>query len=341
MNEILKLLKSYKSVSIIGMNKNVGKTTTLNHILKEARGNISLGLTSIGRDGEELDCVTATEKPKIYIECGTVIATAKQCLLNSDFTREILKTTGINTPMGEVVICKALSDGYVDLGGPSINSYMTVIKDELLSLNCDLVIIDGALSRKTFASPSITEATIMSTGAAVSRSMKTVIKETKHTMDLFSLPSEEDRSILSVATKILDLGTIGIINQDGTYKVLEVLTALDASKEIVEALDKEVTHVVIKGAISDKLIQSIMNSTNLYKNIVFIVEDGTKLFISSETLYKLKRQGGTIKVLNKITVVCITSNPKSPYGYEFPKTEFLNGLREAINVPVFDVVGGE
>ncbi len=341
MNEILKLLKSYKSVSIIGMNKNVGKTTTLNHILKEARGNISLGLTSIGRDGEELDCVTATEKPKIYIESGTVIATAKQCLLNSDFTREILKTTGINTPMGEVVICKALSDGYVDLGGPSINSYMTDIKDELLSLNCDLVIIDGALSRKTFASPSITEATIMSTGAALSRSMKTVIKETKHTMDLFSLPHEEDRSILSVATKILDLGTIGIINQDGTYKVLEVLTALDASKEIVEALDKEVTHVVIKGAISDKLIQSIMNSTNLYKNIVFLVEDGTKLFISSETLYKLKRQGGTIKVLNKITVVCITSNPKSPYGYEFPKTEFLRGLREAVNVPVFDVVGGE
>jgi len=88
MNEILKLLKPYKSVSIIGMNKNVGKTTTLNHILKEARGSVSLGLTSIGRDGEELDRVTATEKPKIYIEKGTVIATAKQCLLNSDFTRE-------------------------------------------------------------------------------------------------------------------------------------------------------------------------------------------------------------------------------------------------------------
>jgi len=44
MNEILKLLKPYKSVSIIGMNKNVGKTTTLNHILKEARGSVSLGL---------------------------------------------------------------------------------------------------------------------------------------------------------------------------------------------------------------------------------------------------------------------------------------------------------
>ncbi|WP_346871136.1 hypothetical protein [Clostridium sp. UBA5119] len=341
MNEILKLLKPYKSVSIIGMNKNVGKTTTLNHILKEARGSVSLGLTSIGRDGEELDRVTATEKPKIYIEKGTVIATAKQCLLNSDFTREIVRTTGINTPMGEVVICKALSDGYVDLGGPSVNSYMTNIKDQLLSLQCDLVIVDGALSRKTFASPAITEATVLSTGAALSRSMKTVISETKHTMDLLSLPHEQDRSILNVATKICDSGIIGIVYKDGTYKVLEVLTALEALKEIVEALSEQVSHVVIKGAVSDKLIKNIMTSTNLYKDITFLVEDGTKLFISSESLYRFHRQGGVIKVLNKITVVCITSNPKSPYGYEFPKDEFLKGLREAVNVPVFDVVGGK
>ncbi len=158
MNNILDLIKDYNSVSIIGMNKNVGKTTTLNHILKEARGNRLLGLTSIGRDGEDLDRVTATEKPKIYIEKNTIIATAKQCLFNSDITKEILKTTGIHTPMGEIVICRALSDGYVDLGGPSVNSYMTEIRDELLSLNCDLVIVDGALSRKTFASPATTKA---------------------------------------------------------------------------------------------------------------------------------------------------------------------------------------
>ena len=77
MIEILKLLKPYRSVSIIGMNKNVGKTTTLNYILKEARGKVSLGLTSIGRDGEEIDVVTSTEKPKIYIEKNAMVATAR------------------------------------------------------------------------------------------------------------------------------------------------------------------------------------------------------------------------------------------------------------------------
>lgn len=341
MNKLLELLSPYKSVSIIGMSKNVGKTTTLNHILKEARGNMSLGLSSIGRDGEELDRVTATEKPRIYIEKGSVIATAKQCLFNSDITKEIIKSTGINTPMGEVVICRALSDGYIDLGGPSVNSYMCDIKDELLELDCDLVIIDGALSRKTFASPSITEATVLSTGAALSSSMRKVIEETKHTVDLLSLPHEQDSEIINIAKEIVNKSHIGVIFKNKYYKTLKLDTALEASKEIVEALSDEVAYVVIKGVVSDKLVDDIMKSTDLYKNITLLVEDGTKIFLTRETLYKFQKQGGIIKVMNKINVVCITVNPKSPYGYEFPKDIFLEELKKLVDIPVLNVRGEE
>lgn len=341
MIEILKLLKPYKSISIIGMTKNVGKTTTLNHILKEARGNLSLGLTSIGRDGEELDLVTATEKPKIYIEKNTIVATAKECLLNSDFTKEIIRTTGINTPMGEVIIARALSDGYVDLGGPSVNSYMTKIKDMLLELNCDLVIVDGALSRKTFASPSITEATVLSTGAALAKSLNTVIRDTVHTINLLSIEKEENKEVEQIARDIMNLSAIGLIKKDNTYKILNAKTALSSSKTIVEALSEEVSYLVIKGVVSDKLLTEIMTSTKEYKNIVIIVEDGTKLFLSRDTLYKFQKQGGTIRVLNKINIVCVTSNPKAPQGYEFSQKELIDGLRNAIDLPVFDVIGGE
>jgi len=338
---IFDMINKYDSISIIGMNKNVGKTTTLNHILKEARGRISLGLTSIGRDGEDQDIVTATRKPKIYIERGTVIATAKQCLLNSDITREILKTTGFNTPMGEIIICRALSDGYVELGGPSVNSYMTLICDELKRFGSKLVIVDGALSRKTFASPSITNATILSTGAALSRSMVKVIEETSHTVKLLSLTNEEDSLVLKLANDILDLSRIGIIYRDNTIKMLDVLTALESSKEIIEILDENTSYVVIKGVVSDKLLEDIMKATNKYKGVIFLVEDGTKLFLTMGTLYKFKKQGGIIKTINHINVVCVTCNPKSPYGYEFDKHKFLDGLRNNLNVPVFDVIGGE
>ena len=338
---IFNMIKKYDSISIIGMNKNVGKTTTLNHILSEARGKITLGLTSIGRDGEETDLVTATEKPRIYIEQGTIIATAKQCLLNSDITREILKTTGFNTPMGEIIICRALSDGYVDLAGPSVNSYMTLICDELKRFGSKLVIVDGAISRKTFAAPSITSATILSTGAALSRSMVKVIEETSHTVNLLSTENEEDRSVLKIANEVLSNGRIGIIHRDNTLKMLDVLTSLESSKEIVEGLDESTSHVVIKGVLSDKLVQDIMTATNKYKGVTFLVEDGTKLFLTRDTLYKFKKQGGIIKTIDKVNIVCVTSNPKSPYGYEFDKHLFLDGLRSNLNIPVFDVIGGE
>lgn len=339
--EIFDMIKNYDSVSIIGMNKNVGKTTTLNHILKEARGRISLGLTSIGRDGEEMDLVTATQKPKIYVESGTIIATAKQCLLNSDVTREILKTTGFNTPMGEIIICRALSDGYVELGGPSVNSYMNEICDELKRFGSKLVIVDGALSRKTLASPSVTSATILSTGAALSRSMVKVIEETSHTIKLLTLQNEEDRSVLNMASEVLRRGAIGTICKDNIIKVLDVCTSLGSSKEIVEFLDKNTSYVVIKGVVSDKLLEEIMASTNKYKGVVFLVQDGTKLFLTRDTLYKFQKQGGILKTISKINIACVTSNPKSPYGYEFDKHKFLDGLRNNLSVPVFDVIGGE
>ncbi|MGH4138577.1 hypothetical protein [Clostridium sp.] len=341
MLSILQMVQKYDSISIIGMNKNVGKTTVLNHILKEARGRISLGLTSIGRDGEEKDIVTATGKPKIYVEYGTIIATAKQCLLNSDITREILKTTGFNTPMGEIIICRALSDGYVELGGPSVNSHMALICDELKNFGSKLTIVDGALSRKTSACPSITNATILSTGAAVDKSMRVVIEETSHIVNLLSTENEVNHEILKLADVVLQSGRIGIIHRDNTMKILDVVTALGASKEIAQTIDDNTSYVVIKGVVSDNLLEDIMAITKMYRGVTFLVEDGTKLFLTRDTLYKFKVQGGIIKTINPIDIVCVTSNPKSPYGYEFDKDKFLDGLRNNLIVPVFDVIGGE
>lgn len=340
-NNILELLSAYKTVSIIGMAKNAGKTTTLNHIIDEARSKLTLGLTSIGRDGEELDRVTATEKPKIYVKKDTCIATAKQCLFNSDITREIINTTGINTPMGEIIIAKALSDGYVDLGGPSVSSQMIGICSELKELGCELIIVDGALSRKSFASPAVTDAAVLSSGASYSKNMNEVIKQTVHTVNVLTTDSEKDEEILRLSSEVMKECRIGIINKDRSVRKLNVLTSLEASSEITENLGEQSEYVVIKGAVSDKLLLDIMKASDKYKGITFLAEDGTKLLINSDTLYRFKKQGGILKVITPINIACVTCNPSSPYGYEFNKEKFLMGLRNELDIPVFDVCGGE
>ena len=62
------LSTEYKTLSIVGMAKNAGKTTALNYLIEEADDEmIRLGITSTGRDGETSDLVTGTEKPRVYL----------------------------------------------------------------------------------------------------------------------------------------------------------------------------------------------------------------------------------------------------------------------------------
>lgn len=338
---LLDIVDKYNSLSIIGMDKNVGKTTVLNHLIDSSRGKLSLGLTSIGRDGEEVDRVTSTEKPKIYVEKGTLIATAKQCLLNGDITREIIYTTGINTPMGEVIIVKALSDGYIELGGPSINAYISYVCNKLLEFGCEIVLVDGAISRKSSACPIITEAAILSTGAALDKDMNKVVDSTVSTLENLSIEGIKDEEIKKKASLIYENYKLGIINGDGSIEKIDVLMALEGAKLLIDKLGGNSKYIVVKGILSDKFLEDICKYPDKIKDKTILVEDGTKIFIKKDTLHKFKKLGGKIKGINTINVICVTVNPTSPYGYEFPRDEFIEKIRRKVSIPVVDVMGGD
>ena len=79
MGLLYELQKKYKTISIVGMAKNAGKTTALNYLIEEAMDEgVRLGITSIGRDGETQDLVTGTEKPQIYLEQDTIVTVPTQ-----------------------------------------------------------------------------------------------------------------------------------------------------------------------------------------------------------------------------------------------------------------------
>ena len=69
------------TVAVMGMAKNTGKTVALNHLLAQAAADdVAVGLTSIGRDGEETDAVFSIPKPPVLVWPGTVVATARGTL---------------------------------------------------------------------------------------------------------------------------------------------------------------------------------------------------------------------------------------------------------------------
>jgi len=332
LNEIIK----NKIISIIGLAKNVSKTTTLNYLIKNLK-EYKLGLTSIGRDGELYDVITRLPKPRIFIKKGTIVATAKQSFEGSDAEMEIIKTTPFNTPLGEILILKALTDGYIELAGPSINKYLQKICLELINLGCELILIDGAFDRRSYATPIISDATILSTGASVSENMENVINLTVHTVELLKMEGESDTNIIKIATNILEKAKVGIIENDNSIKLIDVLTPLDAANDIVKIITENSKYIVLKGALTDKLLIDLMKLTEKYKTLTYLVENATKLFLSEKVIKKFQKKGGSIKVLHPINIIAVTINPTSPNGYEFDRNRFLNALKERLNVPVYDL----
>ncbi|MGL6108012.1 hypothetical protein [Romboutsia sp.] len=336
MINIIEEIKKYKSLSIVGNYKNVGKTTTLNYILDKAKGNITLGLTSIGVDGEKEDTVTKTPKPRIYISKGSIIATAKSCVLKSDITKEILEATDIHTPLGKIIIFKALSDGYVELAGPSRNSGIKYVCDRLNYLGCEIAIVDGALSRKTLASPSITEATIFCSGAVLANNIDKVVEQTIFEVEMMNIENINDDKLMEIYEEINEC-KVCIIDEAYNYKNLNLKTTLNSHEDIVENLEENTKYIFINGIVTNSFIESLIKSNDKYKNKTILVKDGTKIFLDKLVYSKFIVLGGNIKSIDKINLIGVSLNPTSINGYSFDSEIFEKSVSENISIPVFDV----
>lgn len=337
-NEILK----YKSVSIIGNYKNVGKTTTLNYIIeklskKKTEDKIILGLTSIGVDGEEKDVITNTKKPKIYVKKDSIIATAKSCVINSDITKEILEVTDINTPLGVVVIFKALSDGYIKLAGPSINNQIKLIINALNKYGATISIVDGALSRKSLASSSITEATIFCSGAVINKDINKVIEQISYEANLITMGKIVDDEFFKIYKYIED-NKVTLINKDYSYKNLNLKTVLASYEKVCSEINEKTKYVYINGIITNTLIEKIIKNTNKYKNMTLIVVDGTKIFVDKEVYDKFIGLKGSIMAINDIKLIGISINPTSIEGYFLDEEKLIYDIEKFTNSKVFNVM---
>ncbi|WP_029791475.1 hypothetical protein [Metaclostridioides mangenotii] len=334
---ILDEILRYNSLSIIGNYKNVGKTTTLNYILKECLNrNIVLGLTSIGVDGEGLDIVTKTQKPRIYVNKDTIIATATNLALSSDITKEILELTGITTPMGNIVIFRSLSDGYVELAGPSINTQIKYICERLKYYGADLSMVDGALSRKTLGSPSITDSTIFCSGAVIDKDINKAVEKIVFEANILNLAKTNDEKFYEIYEN-LKTYKVSLVNKDYSFKFIDIKTTLNSSKEIIKRIDQDTKYVVVDGIVSNEFINNFIKSGDEYKNITILVSDSTKIFLDKEIFDKFIKLKGNIKVINKVNLIGLSINPTSIEGYSFDNKCFIESIQNKIDIRVFNV----
>ena len=331
------LSNKYKTLSIVGMAKNAGKTTALNFLIEEAMDEgIVLGITSTGRDGETQDLVTGTEKPRVYLDQGTLVSVPSQLFGLADAGLEILRRTKYSTAIGELLICKVQDAGYVQIAGPVINSETKKLCQDMFGLGCDLVMIDGAIDRKTIASPETSDAIILATGAVLSRSMKKVVEETAHVVHLYSLPEFDENDKVTEFIRQDNYEHIIAFNDKGEGKVLDLVTGLGAARYIDDAIEEDTRYIFIPGAFTNSVVADITNKH--LKQVEFILKDPTKIFVNIMDWGQLRKRGFKVKVLKNIEIAAITVNPWSPQGYTFDSDVLIEEMRKLIpDMPIIDV----
>lgn len=339
MSIIEKMRDNVKSISIVGLAKNAGKTVALNYLIEKAsHENLTIGLTSTGRDGENTDLVTNTEKPTIFAEEGILVATARQALLLSDAKVEILEVTDFMTPMGEVVIAKVKCCGNIQIAGPSSVKEIKKVSDILLKYGAQLVFVDGAIDRRASSSPVITDACILATGAVLSRDIKKAVEKTLFAVECYRLKETEKH----IVKMIKQLNSTCIISSTGDVLKIDASSGITAGKKITEKLNKDIVYVYVKGAITTLLLKELCQA-QFVGNYKLIIDDATKIFTDSLHWNEAKKKGIVIETVSAINLIGLTVNPISPEGYCFDSMEFVDKLNCCIkDLDIIDVVlGGE
>lgn len=337
MEILTQLAQKYKRISIVGMAKNAGKTTALNYLIEEAMDEgLTLGITSTGRDGESTDVVTGTEKPKVFLDTGTIVSVPTQLYDMADAGLEIMKMTDYSSSLGQIMLCRVADSGYVQIAGPVINSQHMDMCEEMLALGADMVLIDGAIDRKSIAAPDSSDAIILSTGAVLSRKMSKVVEETAHTVALYSLNVLENGSERELIEEQAECDQI-IVIRSGRAVLLDITTGLGAGKLLDNEIDDEVSHIYIPGAFTRSVVADI--SPGKLKKVTFVLKDPTKIFIDRTFWGQLRKKGLNVEVLDNIKVAAVTVNPTSPAGYTFDHEELAEAMKQAVpDIPVIDVM---
>lgn len=305
-------LLNYRSVAVVGMEKNCGKTECLNYILRRLPvSERRVCVTSIGLDGERTDQVTRTPKPEIILREGMYFSTSETHYRDRRLVSEIVDVSGETTALGRLITAKVVSEGKVILSGPSSTVSLKRWMDSISGYGIDLTIIDGALSRKSSASPAVSDAMVLATGAALSSSLSTLVELTAFCVEMIQLP---------------------LACEDVPESRKAVVSSMGAGCDI----GKHILRVEVSGALTDRLLNRLADDSRVAEFEV-TVQDFTRIFVTPASYYRFRRKGGRLGVLAKTVLLAVCVNPIAPNGYRMDSGFLCRTLSERIKLPVYDI----
>ncbi len=318
-----------ETLAVMGMTKNTGKTVALNHLLAQAAAaQVAVGVTSIGRDGEDRDAVFFVPKPPVLVWPGNLVATARNTLERAKVRTKLIDVTGIDSPMGEIVVVKVLTYGDMEVAGASRSTDQLRVIARLQQCGAALVLLDGALGRSHHASPAIADGVILATGAAIGGGMQDVIRKTRDRLAILGIAQAND-VIRAQCQAVFEQGGVGVWSRDGEVLLMAGISTLNAAPALMEYAQSDIQTIAVSGAVGRSLWQALIALVTVKPGLTLVVNDGTRLFVEAADLAAFAKLGGQLLAYRAIHITGITVNPFSPLGGNFEPQEFLNAARQA------------
>lgn len=329
-----------RRIAIVGLAKNAGKTTAANAIMAHVPQRF--GLTSLGLDGERRDHLTGLAKPRVVPPAGTLVATTTGSLERSHYPLRLIDKLPFTTALGQVVIgCVNEGGQAIEISGPTALTEVRRTADRLLELGAQRVLVDGAINRLGSASPRVTDALIMATGAMIADSLAEVVDTTRATLDVLTLPRTGETVQRLLHGYHLDRARLLCIDSHGSAQALPLSTLIGQGAAVAREVQRLGAQTVVAGgALTEDFLTDLLRLLPPRRRLRLVVRDPTVLMIPAVSVTRLRRRL-TLEVLHPLNVLAVTANP-----FHLPcplkPTQFFSAVADTIGdrVPVFDVING-
>jgi hypothetical protein len=349
-------------LALIGISKNVGKTTTTNHLLETLLGENyyqphELALTSLGLDGEATDALTGLPKPRYVPQAGFLVATTANFLQQAEQegtqVERLVQLPG-STALGPVFLTRILQPGRIIIAGPTLLRDIRHALAQFQLHGTRLGIVDGAINRLGAASPDITDACIVCTGTSAGATPAIVARRTAEVLSRLATPQTKHidvyRNVLS-EVRLLHCSP----NNDEPVRYTGQAEPVLEAQWIVERMHVSPSNqagqdlvYLLRGAFTEELSRELLaclsqrtaRFSSHYAEIV--VGDSTRIFCHAVVLQRLADRGLTVRVARPIRILALTINPYTP-EYACTPERLLETILEELpenHPPVLDVVSG-
>lgn len=341
-------------LALVGLAKNVGKTTTTNHLLntflqERLYAPQELALTSLGLDGESTDALTGLPKPRYVPQTGILVATAANLLMQAErdgASLERLVQLPGRSALGSIWLARMLHPGGVVVAGPTLLRDLRSTLDIFHQYGATLSMIDGAINRVGAGAPSVTDACIACTGASVAATPDLVARRTGDVLERLLTPqtqwADAYRTVSPQARLLAffpDQGqNMAQVCQDHAEPPLE---AAWMTRQLATGSQA----FFLRGALTAELAQALLAQRAIQipkQEVELIVHDATRLFCHTATLQRLAARGLHVRVAQMARVLAITVNPYTP-AYVCSSAQLFDVLTKVLpaqHPPLFDVVSG-